>query len=173
MLLTELYNALNRIENVNVDVTDEGYCITNDILGYSAKVFFDEIDDFKRIQMPTGDLGVQIFYRYEGGLIVTSVDYLFDIQQGPFFTVPNLPSVFSLNLLIDNFISYRSKPLKTENFDTVVMLFYAHKYLIDSAMAKGFDLSSMCNEMQAIRKKIGLADPELVNVLSGTSVMQS
>ncbi|MEN9444109.1 MAG: hypothetical protein RIS47_999, partial [Bacteroidota bacterium] len=48
-----------------------------------------------------------------------------------------------------------------------------HKYLIDSAMAKGFDLSSMCNEMQAIRKKIGLADPELVNVLSGTSVMQS
>ena len=151
MLLTELYYALSRLGGVQVEADADSYRITNRLQGYSAKVHFDEIEGFKPIVSPGGDAGIQIFYRYEGGLVVTAQDYMFDIQQGPFYTVPNLPPIFTLSLLIDSFLDYRQNPSPSTAEEVNVSVYFTLKYIIDSAEAKGFDMSAIRSEMQQIR----------------------
>ena len=158
MLLRQLRDSLLRISNVNVAASDEFLIISNTIKGFSAKVHFDEIDTFKKILTPNGGYGIQIFYQYEGGLVVTEDDFLFDTQQGPFFTVPNMPNFCTLSMVIDNFLSYCQDPTPSIHTYKNITFYYTQKYFIDSAEAKGFDMSSLQTKLRTLKAKTGLSE---------------
>ncbi len=158
MLLRELRDSLLQISNVNVAASEEYLIISNSIKDFSAKVHFDEIDKFRKILTPNGDYGIQIYYHYEGGLIVTGNDFLFDTQQGPFFTVPNMPNFCTLSMVIDNFLSYCQDPTPSIHTYKNITFYYAQKYFIDSAVAKGFDMSSLQTKLKHIKVETGLSD---------------
>lgn len=158
MLLKELKESLKRIKNVSVAASDDQLIIANTIQGFTAKVHFEEVDTFSPIVTPGGDRGIQIFYNYEGGLIVTENDYLFDTQQGPFFTVPNLPQFCTLSMVIDNFLSYCQNPTPSIHTHKNLNSYYKQKYFIDSASAKGFDMSSLSTKLKTIQAETGLSE---------------
>lgn len=158
MFFKELRDSLLRLKHIAVATTDEYLIISNVIRGFSAKVHFDEIDSFSEVVTPDGKQGIQLFYHYEGGLIVSTDDFIFDTQQGPFFTVPNLPNFCTLNVLIDGFLDYRQNPTPSIHSYKNITYYYLQKYLIDSAKAKGFEVSNLQSELQLIKQRTGLVD---------------
>ena len=158
MIFNDLYKALLRLQNIDVRIETDHYIIANREQGYAAKVLFDEIDDYSPVVLPDGETGIQIFYRYEGGLVVTSTDFMFDTLQGPYFTVPDLPDACTINMIVDNLLRYRENPTPSIHTEKNITIYYAIKYLIDSAAAKGFDITSFRSELQRISRRTGLED---------------
>lgn len=166
----ELSDQLKQIKSVKVDSINSStqLLVKTDLNDYTIKIDCANVLSVQFILSPTNEDCLQIFYSDGGGIIVTQNDFVFNVVQGGFVQVVDLPPMCSIREMILGFENYKKNPNPSDNVDNNFGLFYLHYYIFKSAKAKGFNIP-MLNELYNIGKANGflLDDNKSLELFNG------
>jgi hypothetical protein len=141
-----MFRDLQQIENAKILNSENQIVTIGNLNKYTAKIHLDLIESCQIIASGLGEKGFKINFKNTDFLIVTSSNYIFNIQNSSIFRFSNLPEIASLNEILEETAQYIKNPAPTNNIDQTIAFYLQIKILIENA-EKYFEINELKHQI--------------------------
>ncbi len=141
-----MFRDLQQIENAKILNSENQIVTIGNLNKYAAKIHLDLIESCQVIASDLGEKGFKINLKTTDFLIVTSNNYIFNIQNSSIIRFSNLPEIASLNEILEETAQYIKNPAPTNNIDQTLAFYLQIKILLKNA-EKYFEINDLKDQV--------------------------